>query len=174
VRNFHRLQVIKLTDESASKVSRLEPSVKNLTVSLVLISCLGSSGFSQDPEPKTTPRQVRAVLDRVAAAAREHLQEKLDNRPARESRRKIRRGYGRRLDDWTYGALYTGMMAYLRLTDDEATQKVLLEVAEAEQYEPGSRLDPYHADDHAICQLYTELYFRTKDQELLAGTRKRF
>jgi rhamnogalacturonyl hydrolase YesR len=113
-------------------------------------------------------------MRRVARKAQAHLEYKLEHRPARESRRKTRGKYGRRLDDWTYGALYTGMMAYVRLIDDSSVEKTLLKVAEAENYEPGSRLDPYHADDHAICQLYTELYFRHGKAEMLDGTRKRF
>jgi rhamnogalacturonyl hydrolase YesR len=137
--------------------------MRSFSISVVIglvASCLLAPTAARSAEPIEPPR-VRKVLDKVASAAREHLDKRLEtNRRRRHA-----------LDHWTYGALYTGLMAYLELTDDKAMEQTLLRVARHNRWRPGRR--KYHADDHVVGQLYLGLFFRHGREEMLAPTRRR-
>ena len=134
------------------------------TLPIIVLACAvfpAATWGSSEPEP-VEPDQVLKVLDRVAATARKHLETRLETKPGRRQRR---------LDNWTYGALYTGLLSYLELTDDEAMHRTLLGVARHNRWRLGRR--KYHADDHVVGQLYLGLFFRDGDEKMLAPARKR-
>ena len=60
------------------------------------------------------------------------------------------------LDNWTNGALYAGVHAAYIVTGSKKLYKEMIEMGEANEWKPGPRL--HHADDHAICQTYIDLY----------------
>ena len=97
---------------------------------------------------------VVALLHRVA-----------DRQLAQESRR--------RTDDWTYGALYAGVMALAEISPDaEKYRDAMVDMGREHEWQPGPRM--YHADEHCVCQTYLELYLRYLDPDMVRPTQKRF
>jgi len=73
-----------------------------------------------------------------------------------------------KLNDWTNGAFYAGVMAAYETTGSKELHQALVEMGEATGWKPGSRL--HHADDHAICQTYIDLYRLEKDPKMIQPT----
>jgi len=72
------------------------------------------------------------------------------------------------LSDWTNGAFYAGVMAAYETTGSPWIYQALLKMGSANGWQPGKRLQ--HADDHAICQTYIDLYRLAKDPKMLQPT----
>ena len=70
--------------------------------------------------------------------------------------------------DWTQAAYYAGAMALADISPSPRFHDAMMKMAEGNQWQLGVR--PYHADDHAVAQTYTELYFKHKDAKMLAPT----
>lgn len=75
-------------------------------------------------------------------------------------------------DDWTYGALFTGIMALSQIADSSKYHDAMVEMGRRHGWKPASRI--YHADDHCVCQTYLELYLQNRDPAMLGPTRERF
>lgn len=69
------------------------------------------------------------------------------------------------LYDWTNGAFYAGIFAAYETTDDKKLMNAIIEMGEKNQWKPGPRLQ--HADDHAICQTYVDVYRIKKDKKMI-------
>jgi unsaturated rhamnogalacturonyl hydrolase len=69
--------------------------------------------------------------------------------------------------DWTYAALYDGLMATTRATGDKRYQDAVLKFAEREHWQLGTRFS--HADDEAVAQSYLELYLEDRRPERIAA-----
>src|SRR5437879_5425034 len=66
-------------------------------------------------------------------------------------------------DDWTYGALYTGMMALAQISDSPKYHDAMMEMGQKHEWKPATRKGAsgvYDADDHCVCQTYLELYLQ--------------
>jgi rhamnogalacturonyl hydrolase YesR len=74
--------------------------------------------------------------------------------------------------DWTQAAGYTGVMALTRISPSPRFEAAAMKVAEQNAWQLGPR--PYHADDHAIGQVYAELFFEHRDPKMIAPLRERF
>jgi rhamnogalacturonyl hydrolase YesR len=77
-----------------------------------------------------------------------------------------------RTDDWTYGALYTGMMALSRIADDPKYHDAMMAMGKEHGWNPARRI--YDADDHCVCQTYLELYLQHRDPAMIGPTKARF
>ena len=75
-------------------------------------------------------------------------------------------------DDWTYGALYAGMMALSQIADSPKYHDAMMEMGQKQEWKPAKRI--YHADDHCVCQTYLELYLEHRDRAMIAPTLERF
>jgi unsaturated rhamnogalacturonyl hydrolase len=75
-------------------------------------------------------------------------------------------------DAWTWGALYTGMMAWGRLADDPKYHAAMMAMGKRFEWKPAKRI--YHADDHCVSQTYLELYLQHRDSAMLTPTKERF
>lgn len=111
-----------------------------------------------------TIKQVKADMKRVADWQIVHLED----------------GYGRSdnprasdLDAWTYGALYVGMEKWAEVAGDEKYYTWLKGIADGLEWDLRAERF-YHADDHAIGQLYLSLYEKYKDPKMIEATRKQF
>ena len=71
--------------------------------------------------------------------------------------------------DWTYAALYDGLLAASRTTGDPRYRNAVLQFAEREHWQVGPR--PFHADDQAVAQAYIELYFEDPRPNRIAAFR---
>lgn len=67
-----------------------------------------------------------------------------------------------KLTDWTNGAFYAGVFAAYETTGSKKIWNAMYEMGETNEWKPGPRL--HHADDHAICQTYIDMY-RIKPEE---------
>jgi len=80
-------------------------------------------------------------------------------------------------DDWTYGALYAGMMAWAGISDSPKYRDAMLEMGKTHSWKPATRKGGsglYDADDHCVSQTYLELYLKDKDAEMIKPTKERF
>ena len=75
-------------------------------------------------------------------------------------------------DAWTWGAFYTGMMAWSRVSDDPKYRDAMLAMGRRFEWKPAKRI--YHADDHCVSQTYLELFLQDRDPTRLSPTRERF
>jgi len=69
------------------------------------------------------------------------------------------------LYDWTNGAFYAGIEAAYETTKSKKLLQAMIDMGEANEWKPGPRL--HHADDHAICQTYIDVYRIKKDQKMI-------
>ncbi len=69
------------------------------------------------------------------------------------------------LYDWTNGAFYAGVFAAWETTHSKKIWKALYAMGEANQWKPGPRLQ--HADDHAICQTYIDMYRVSGEKKMI-------
>jgi unsaturated rhamnogalacturonyl hydrolase len=69
------------------------------------------------------------------------------------------------LTDWTNGAFYAGVFAAYETTGSKKIWKAMYEMGEANQWKPGPRL--HHADDHAICQTYIDMYRISGEKKMI-------
>ena len=73
--------------------------------------------------------------------------------------------------DWTYAALYTGMMAVPTEIAGDKYRAAMHRIGDELAWQPGPRV--LHADDQAVSQMYLEQYMLAKDDRMLAATRAR-
>ena len=71
-----------------------------------------------------------------------------------------------KLTDWTNGAFYAGVFAAWETTGSRKIWKEKVRMGEANEWKPGPRL--HHADDHAICQTYIDMYRISGDERMIA------
>lgn len=74
--------------------------------------------------------------------------------------------------DWTNAALYVGMVKWAEMANDDSYFGWLNKIGEQQNWKLHKRM--YHADDHAVGQMYLALYEKYKKQEMLDGTSARF
>ena len=79
----------------------------------------------------------------------------------------LRTGEGRFSTDWTFAALYDGLLAASRATGDPRYHDAVLKFAERTGWKLGPRFG--HADDEAVAQAYLELYLEHPAPERLAA-----
>lgn len=71
--------------------------------------------------------------------------------------------------DWTSGAMYTGMVAWAKLANDETYYRKLIQVGEDNNWEVGKYR--HFADDYCVGQLYSQLYTIYKNPKYIADFR---
>jgi rhamnogalacturonyl hydrolase YesR len=76
------------------------------------------------------------------------------------------------IEGWTNAAFYMGVLEWIKITKDPRYENWLKSLAEKRNWQLGSRT--YMADDHAVGQLYLELYRRYHDKRMLSPTQTRF
>jgi len=70
-----------------------------------------------------------------------------------------------KLYDWTNGAFYAGVFAAYETLQDERIYNAIEAMGEANKWKPGPRL--HHADDHAICQTYINMYRISGEEKMI-------
>jgi rhamnogalacturonyl hydrolase YesR len=104
--------------------------------------------LAQDLSPALNPRDVRKAMRKVADW-------------------QVRTAESRFSLDWTYAALYDGLLAASRTTGDPRYQEAVLHFAERSEWKLGPRFA--HADDEAVAQSYLELYLEHPDPQRIAA-----
>jgi unsaturated rhamnogalacturonyl hydrolase len=101
-----------------------------------------------DLSPKLKPRDIQKAMRKVADW-------------------QLRTGESRLSLDWTFAALYDGLLAASRSTGDQQYRDAVLRFAERSGWKLGSRFG--HADDEAVGQSYLELYLEHPAPERMAA-----
>jgi unsaturated rhamnogalacturonyl hydrolase len=73
--------------------------------------------------------------------------------------------------DWTFAALYAGMMAVPPEISGDKYRQAMRRIGDELAWQPGPRV--LHADDQAVMQMYLEQYMLAKDDRMLAAARAR-
>jgi rhamnogalacturonyl hydrolase YesR len=73
--------------------------------------------------------------------------------------------------DWTNAAMYTGMMAFGKVANDNVYYKKLIEVGEENKWGLGPEI--YFADDYCVGQTYAQLYQLYKNPKYIAKFKDR-
>jgi unsaturated rhamnogalacturonyl hydrolase len=82
----------------------------------------------------------------------------------------LKQSEGRYNIQWTYAALYDGMLAASKTTGGSRYHERVLEVARENHWSLGPRLE--HADDHAVGLSYLAFYAEKQDPERITPTRE--
>lgn len=73
---------------------------------------------------------------------------------------------------WENGALYAGMMEWVKATGDQKVKDFMINIGEKNDWQLWRR--PYHADDHTVGQIFLTLYEEYKKPEMMRPTQERF
>ena len=70
--------------------------------------------------------------------------------------------------DWTMGALYSGMMEWAKMAEDEKYINWLIDRGDLCKWDKNPRhvSERYHADDYAVGMMYLEMYRKKKDPKM--------
>ena len=74
------------------------------------------------------------------------------------------------LADWTNGALYSGMVEWAGISEDNSYYEWLKDISEKNVWSYMVRKNPlgkYHADDYCVAQTYIELYRKYKEKNMI-------
>lgn len=124
---------------------------------LLFVVLVANSTFSQEIQPK----EVKAVMQKVADWQIAHF------RDTYSGRKKAHHPL-----DWTNAALYVGMVKWAALADDNRYYNWLKNIGIDNEWMLYKR--KYHADDHAVGQMYVELYRKYKDEAMIEPTKEHF
>jgi unsaturated rhamnogalacturonyl hydrolase len=151
--------------------------MKKILLVLVLIAFSASLATAR---AQTHPAQ--PALDELSAAGSQpdqpgplaRLSPRLKRRDILNAMRKVadwqlQESQGKYNIDWTYAALYDGLLAASVATGDSRYRDPVLEVARQNQWQLGPRLG--HADDEAVGFTYLAFYAAHHDSAMLAPTR---
>jgi rhamnogalacturonyl hydrolase YesR len=120
--------------------------MKRTTSFLLFLMLISAAGFSKDqPHKCFKPKEIKKVMLKTALWQFAN--------PKHE------------LWDWTNGAFYAGVSAAYKATGDKNYLNAMIEMGEKNQWKPGPRLE--HADDHAICQTYIDVFRVKKDNKMI-------
>lgn len=125
----------------------------------IMVAVFSIATLSQAQETK--PVEVKKVMEKVADWQIEHINDLYSEyeKPHHPL-------------DWTKAALYIGMVKLAAITDDEKYYNWLKEIGEEHEWKLHYR--KYHADDHAVGQLYVELYRKYGDENMVTPTKEQF
>ncbi|SNT41917.1 Rhamnogalacturonyl hydrolase YesR [Granulicella rosea] len=146
--------------------------------SLCLATLAPCAGFAQQQKPvdkEFLPEAGDSPDDAGPLAA--DLSARLDPRDIRKAMLRVGDWQLKRVraafnDDWTFAALYTGVMAAARTLPSPAFEQDMLAMGRQLHWQPGP--DPLHADHQAVGQTYLELYLQHRDPAMLAPIQQRF
>jgi hypothetical protein len=107
--------------------------------------------LATDLSPAIKPREIQKAMRKVADW-------------------QLRTAENRFSTDWTYAALYDGLLAASRTTGDKRYHDAVLHFAERNGWKLGTRFS--HADDEAVAQSYLELYFEHRSPDRIAAIKE--
>ncbi len=137
--------------QSIAKLNLNQINMKRTLSLLIVFMLIGMTVFSKNLQNKCfKPKEIKKAMTKAAMW-------QLAN-PKHE------------LWDWTNGAFYAGVSAAYKTTGDKNLLNAMIEMGDKNQWKPGPRL--LHADDHAICQTYIDVYRIKKDDKMITSFRE--
>lgn len=140
------------------------------SLAVLVASCLSSTAFGGD---KPTPAEVKALTTKVANWQIETFDQHGEYRalPSNKAGWQNQKNYHDLT--WHNAALYVGYNEFRKVADQpEKYTGFLKKIGERNDW--GLHKRPYHADDHAVGQVWLSLYQDYKDPAMLDPTRKHF
>jgi unsaturated rhamnogalacturonyl hydrolase len=132
---------------------------RNLFVNMVLCLTICGYAVAQKGQPlseEIQPGQIRSVMTKVA-----------DWQLANPSKHDTAA--------WTHATLFAGMTAWAQMADTDTYYDALLGFGEKNDWKIRKRKNNvYHGDDHAVAQMYIDLYKKYKDPKMIAPIQKLF
>ncbi|GAA4237870.1 hypothetical protein GCM10022291_26130 [Postechiella marina] len=131
------------------------------------------TGCNSDPkQPKTV--EVKAIADKVANWQIETFENMGEYRalPPKEQRKKWNNRNKHHELDWTNAALYAGMYEWAKTNPDVTYEKWLYDIGVNNKWKLYKRL--FHADDHAVGQMYLRMHELYGHPRLIKPLRKQF
>ncbi|UXP32039.1 glycoside hydrolase family 88 protein [Reichenbachiella agarivorans] len=124
----------------------------------LLVGAIGIFHFTPLHAQKIKPKQVLKEMEAVADWQIEHFRDtfSIDGKKPHH------------IADWTNGALYVGMVKWAALAQDDRYYEWLKSVGNEQDWQLHWR--KYHADDHAIGQMYIELFRKYSDSTMILPT----
>lgn len=107
------------------------------------------------------PKEVRAVMKKVADWQIDHYRDAYSGYT--EPHHPL---------DWTNAALYIGMEKWAAMAKDDTYYEWLVQIGEVNAWKLHDRI--YVADDHAVGQVYVELYRKYQKEQMIEPTKERF
>jgi rhamnogalacturonyl hydrolase YesR len=138
------LLALALLASGAGRLTALPPAQDNLAGD----ESANPGPLARDLSPALKPRAIRKAMRKVADW-------------------QLRTGESRFNVDWTFAALYDGLLAASRATGDPRYHDAVLRFAEHSGWKLGPRFA--HADDEAVAQSYLELYAEHPEPQRIAA-----
>ncbi len=137
----------------------------------VFILCLFSC-VSKEKEPTT--KEVKAIAKRVADWQIKTFEDMGTYRalPVKDKRKKWHNREKHHELEWTVAALYAGMYEWSEIEADVTYEKWLYDIGDRNDWKLHKRM--YHADDHAVGQMYLKLHQLYGHNRLIKPMRKQF
>jgi len=126
---------------------------------IMCLAVLCGAGLLHAQEIK--PVEVKAIMKRVADWQIEHINDLYSGR------QQPHHPLG-----WQKAALYVGMVKWAAMADSDKYYTWLRDIGDEHGWVLHTR--QYHADDHAVGQMYAELYRKYKDEKMLEPTIEQF
>ncbi len=142
------------------------------TLSLLMILVVVLSCTSRDPIP--TLSQIETIGNKVANWQIKTFDSmgKYRALPPKEERKSFHHRRKHHELDWTCGALYTGMYEWATISTNDTYEKWLTDIGMRHNWRLYDRM--YHADDHAVGQLYLKLYDLYRHRKVISPLTKQF
>ncbi|HWG19772.1 MAG TPA: glycoside hydrolase family 88 protein [Terracidiphilus sp.] len=173
---------MKLNSEISTAVERRSLCARLLNC-LVALGCLGMfcAGWGhaqQATRPDVANRPVAAPGDAPddAGPLATDLSSRIARRDIAKAMKRVADWQLGRLPaqaqyDWTFAALYAGMMAVPEQISADKYREAMRHIGEELAWQPGPRV--LHADDQAVSQMYLEQYMLHQDQAMLTPAEAR-
>lgn len=121
------------------------------TIALIIVLSLPSVGYAQKIKAKRVKKDMQTVADWQIRHFRDTFS--------------MKRNKPHHIADWTNAALYVGMVKWAEMADSDKYYQWLKGVGEEQKWKLHWR--KYHADDHAVAQMYIELFRKYGDSTMI-------
>lgn len=134
--------------------------MKSLMKSILIAVVCGLGSHVLGAENALDPVAVKSLMKKVADWQIEHLNDDIGRIHQNDNR----------LDAWTYGALYVGMVKWAGVADDDSYYEFLKGIGDGLNWNLRAK---YHADGMIIGQLYAEMFRRYQEPKMLKSLQKK-
>lgn len=126
---------------------------------LIIVAMMAHVGSAQAQDIK--PTEVKEVMQKVADWQVVHFKDTYSGR--KRAHHPL---------DWTNAAFYVGLVKWAEMADDDRYYNWMKNIGQEKDWELHKLM--YHADDHAVGQMYINLYRKYGDKEMITPTTEQF
>ena len=152
----------------SQNLSKLTASLARVLLPLALLANTTSFAQNKPSPPGDTPATAGPLAHDLSPAV---TRQAIGKAMQRVADWQIARLPPQPQTDWTFGALYPGLLAVPPQVGAGKYRQAVLDLSRRLDFKPGPRV--LHADDQAVSQSYLELYAQAHDPAMLVPTRER-